>query len=61
MVPELEESARDVEIQVCRSCLCDDALTHSFYVKTAITQKITRERVGDEIDKMMSGMLANSL
>ncbi|KAA1468397.1 hypothetical protein DENSPDRAFT_833680 [Dentipellis sp. KUC8613] len=37
MVPELQDSARDSEIQ------------------TAIAQKITRERVGEEIDKMMTG------
>ncbi|TFY66207.1 hypothetical protein EVG20_g4884 [Dentipellis fragilis] len=37
MVPELQDSARDYEIQ------------------TAIAQKITRERVGEEIDKMMRG------
>ncbi|KAI0047658.1 poly A polymerase C-terminal region-like protein [Auriscalpium vulgare] len=37
MVPELEASARDAEIQ------------------TALAQKITRERVGEEIDKMMGG------
>ncbi|TFY82353.1 hypothetical protein EWM64_g1654 [Hericium alpestre] len=37
LVSELEESARDPEMQA------------------AITQKITRERVGEEIDKMMIG------
>ncbi|THH17212.1 hypothetical protein EW146_g3555 [Bondarzewia mesenterica] len=37
MVHELEECARDPEIQ------------------TALAQKITRERVGEEMDKMMSG------
>ncbi|KAI0307470.1 hypothetical protein B0F90DRAFT_1620979 [Multifurca ochricompacta] len=37
LVPELEQSARDSEIQ------------------TALLQKITRERVGEEIDKMMGG------
>ncbi|KAI0271652.1 hypothetical protein BC834DRAFT_967099 [Gloeopeniophorella convolvens] len=37
LVPELQESARDPEIQA------------------ALVQKITRERVGEELDKMMGG------
>ncbi|KAI0063193.1 hypothetical protein BV25DRAFT_1915513 [Artomyces pyxidatus] len=48
MVSELQESARDSEIQA-------SLLLHGALAIVALAQKITRERVGEEIDKMMGG------
>jgi len=55
MVKELEDSARDPEIQVC-SVPTNGGFSYMPSLQNAIIQKITRERVGEEIDKMMTGM-----
>jgi tRNA nucleotidyltransferase (CCA-adding enzyme) len=56
MVPELKEAALDPAIQVGTSAVSITSSTEALtFPKDALSLKISRERIGEELDKMMKG------
>ena len=56
MVPELKEAALDPAIQVGTSVVLVTRSTEMLtFIKEALSVKISRERIGEELDKMMKG------
>jgi hypothetical protein len=56
MVPELREAALDPAIQVGTSVVLVTGSTEMLtFIKEALSVKISRERIGEELDKMMKG------
>jgi len=55
MSPNIEHAARDPDIHVCYliHSFADDNRLHT--LQNALITKISRERVGEELDKMMKG------
>lgn len=58
MVPELQDAAKDPQIQVCGFHHCHGKPCVEHPLQEALRVKISRERVGEELDKMMGGRLA---